>query len=203
MSLTRSLLFLLIFTVHLTNQATIIRFRTVHCESSGKSLKVIFCFIKTFSRKIFTLNIGLEAVRNMTSIMVNFDLFILFSSVNSLLGKFHLFFKFDALIYRDSGKSFQRILNFENIDWCKIYNTAKEIQFFKLFLDDLVMRTSAAVFLEICNKVGDFKAHNISVSNLPFFGPFPNGDYFISFKAYNDIDDLIMNVTATLRLTHK
>lgn len=44
---------------------TLFRFKTIKCISSGKTLNHSFCFIKTFEKKLFTINIGLVKVRKL------------------------------------------------------------------------------------------------------------------------------------------
>lgn len=90
-----------------------------------------------------------------------------------------------------------------NVDWCQIYKAASETGFVKMILDDIVKKTTAGAFLGICGKTGEFKGYNISMSGLPFFTTFPNGDYKVIVVAFNDFDNLVMNLTFTSRLTHK
>lgn len=68
---------LFIFNFGLSNEVSIVRFREIHCSSSRKSVDVLFCYVKTFARRMFTLNIGVRVKSNMSVIMVRYHIFFI------------------------------------------------------------------------------------------------------------------------------
>lgn len=72
MNLAHNLLLLILVTTipFFLHSAVIVRFREIHCTGDGKNLKFPFCFIKTISKKTYTINIALETVKKMSVIMV-------------------------------------------------------------------------------------------------------------------------------------
>lgn len=65
-------LFILITLVRISQSEFIYRFTQIHCTSTGKSVKFLFCYPKTYDRKVFTVNIGIDVLRAMDTIMVSF-----------------------------------------------------------------------------------------------------------------------------------
>lgn len=77
MKLTK-ILWIFIGLVPIAHLEFIYRFKQIQCAASGKSAKFLFCYPRTYDRKIFTLNIGIELLRSMDGMMVsgkllNFD----------------------------------------------------------------------------------------------------------------------------------
>lgn len=91
-----------------------------------------------------------------------------------------------------SEGNYQKIFDLKDNDWCKLIEAAKTDQFVKLFLDSIMRTTPAHVFLEICNKIGVFKAYNISLSDSLFYAAIPNGDFKISMRAFDHINNSTM-----------
>lgn len=68
------ILWILIGLVPIAQLEFIYRFKQIQCAASGKSVKFLFCYPRTYDRKIFTLNIGIELLRSMDAMMVSENL---------------------------------------------------------------------------------------------------------------------------------
>lgn len=47
--------------------------------------------------------------------------------------------------------------------------------------------------IEVCKRSGDFSVSNVSLSKVSMVAIWPSGDYRISLKLFDDIDDNISN----------
>lgn len=78
---------ILFILVRISQQEFIYRFTHIQCSSTGKSVKFLFCYPRTYDRKVFTVNIGIKILRPMDSMKVNFfdfDFFAFFKLFSTI-----------------------------------------------------------------------------------------------------------------------
>lgn len=120
----------------------IYRFRTAKCSSSEKSIQFNFCYVKTYQKKLFTLNVSVNKTRIFGEDFV----------VNYRLEKMSA-----------SGK-YEEKFHFDDIQWCSVVENAKKTPFLGTLINSLSSTVKEFIF-DVCGKLGEVKAQNISVSN--------------------------------------
>lgn len=135
------------------------KIRSCKCQSSGKSLNYLFCYVKTF-KKVSTMNIGINKLRKFGmdfKVLTIFSLKIIF---NSLMNPLQVTITLDR---KYSTGRFEPVYNLENIEWCKVSKATKLNPFLKSIITSFG-ETSVKVFIEdFCVKLGELKAMNITI----------------------------------------
>lgn len=88
------------------------------------------------------------------------------------------------------GEKFEVITQHPDIEFCKIVGGMDTNPFLSKML--VVAKSVVNGLLEVCTRgAGEYSATNISLTNVPFVSVWPNGDYKISVRFYDEIDDNI------------
>lgn len=58
-------IFVIFCSIHFCIPIILDRFKACTCQSSGKSLKWLYCYVKTYKKKISTLNSSIEKIRKL------------------------------------------------------------------------------------------------------------------------------------------
>jgi hypothetical protein len=107
----------------------------------------------------------------------------------------------DHAIHRKHGdNTYQKIMSIPNIPACRILEGLKFAPIFDIFLKDV--KTIAQDFLNICSKTGEIKAMNVSCSGSEFVSRFPDGEYRVELRLFDEQDDNIVNTTLYSHLFH-
>lgn len=85
------------------------------------------------------------------------------------------------------------VITLPKIELCNIFDAALENPFIAGMLN--LIKSFEGNLMDICDKIGDIKASNISFRNSTFISMFPAGNYKTSFKVYDEIDSNIFNLT--------
>lgn len=108
----------------------------------------------------------------------------------------------DIQLYRESSsESLVRIVNLEKIEWCKTVKIMRENQFMKILIEELV-KTPMGIYLEVCSRIGDYKAYNIAFHESQYATMWPDADYQLHTIFYDKTDRNIMNFSYSARLAH-
>jgi hypothetical protein len=139
-------LFFLVILLTLTEPSsltTFYRFKSVKCSTSGKSFNILFCYVKTYSKKFFTLNLAINKSRIFEDDML-------------------ATLKIEK---RGSSGQFEVKMKFEDLEWCKISNVAQSAGFLSVIVQSLQKSSFSAFILGFCEKLGEVKAENISFTD--------------------------------------
>lgn len=69
---------ILLMSFHISDEFVMYRFKRIYCSSSGIYVKVLFCYVKSYPKRISTMNIGIEVVKTSNDLKVS--LFVCFNS---------------------------------------------------------------------------------------------------------------------------
>lgn len=88
------------------------------------------------------------------------------------------------------GGKFEVITQHSNIEFCKFVGGMDTNPFLGKLLE--LARSVASGLLEACTRgAGEYSANNVSQTNVPFAAIWPDGDYKISIRLFDEIDDNI------------
>lgn len=85
------------------------------------------------------------------------------------------------------------VINVPNIDWCNVVKGLSSVPLF-----DMLLKEAKAIgedLVNICEKTGDIKLANVSLSDSYFVSQWPGGDYKIELRFFDDDDKNIGNIT--------
>lgn len=99
---------------------------------------------------------------------------------------------------RKNSDGYQTLFDFKEIEICKILNNAKKspIPFFGIVLE--YMRNEAfseGNIFDGCDIIGEIKFVNLTMAKLSQMDVFPEGDYFLKFHLFDEVDSNILNFT--------
>lgn len=174
-----SIFFFAIYIISNSSAATFFQFRNIQCKSSGKSVNVSFCYVKTYARTRFTVNIEIVSKRVLNMAKANY-----------------------LLTKENSMGSFDNVIKLESIEICKAFQSTQNHDFLK-FLMDIIKRTSIGKIMEACDKIGVYRAINISIAESPLIQIMPIGNYKTTVDIFDDLDDKILNFVVVGRLFRK
>lgn len=138
-----SVLILILF-YEIDSTISIYRFKSISCNSSGKTFKFLFCYVKTYEKKTFTVNVALNKTR-----VLNDDYLVNFA--------------FEKLT---SGK-FEKKIGLDKVQWCRILENARVSPFLFQIIESLSTTAFKTYFLNFCHLIGVVKSENISLTNTP------------------------------------
>lgn len=103
------------------------------------------------------------------------------------------------MLRRDTSNEFVKCLFFERIEWCRVVDGMKAIPLFEILLNEA--KIMGKDLLEVCHRIGDLKASNITFNNSTFVSKWPTGDYKVELKFYDADDPNIFNVNFFMFIT--
>lgn len=103
------------------------------------------------------------------------------------------------MLRKDNSNEFVKCLHFPEIPWCKVVDGMKFIPLFDLLLNEA--KVMGDDLLEVCHRIGDLKATNVSFSNSTFVSKWPSGDYKVEIRFYDDADADIFSVNFFMFIT--
>lgn len=172
---------------------TYARMTSVKCEASLKSVENLYCFIKAYVRKYTTLNSGFKLLRTITDGKVSCRTFV---SFNNLVITFQLNYSVE---HKRGTDQYATVLKLKDLPTCELVK-GTDNPIVKNILQ--LIKAYAGQFLEICSRQGEFKVANMSLVNSSFIVLWPAGDYKISFKLFDSLDDNIVSLSYTTTLSH-
>lgn len=181
-------LFLLILITFELESAIIYRFRSLKCSSSEKTVKFLFCYVKTYNKNFFTINVSVNKTR--------------------ILG--HDFFTSLIIEKLVGSDKYEEKIRLENVQWCKVNENTKNNPFLSMILD-MFVKTSLKTFLvDYCEKIAVVTAHNISLTDsvvVRYFTNVPNINYNLNIFVFNTVASLqvdtvfpVLDMTITIRM---
>jgi hypothetical protein len=150
--------------------------------------------LKSYNRNNPVLNTCFNLNRPITNAMVCFW----FIFVKNLINRH---FQVEMVFYRkDASGAYVRNMFFPKVEWCKIVKGINSNPFY----DNVVSLTKvyAKDLLEICSRTGIFKVSNLTFTNSAFVSQWPDGDFKLDLKVFDDIDLNIYYVSFTLIIAH-
>jgi hypothetical protein len=130
------------------------KFRGIECLSTDNSTAAFkFCYVKNYSRKMSTLNFGIEIQRKIQSIYIQ------------LVASFRY------------GNIYREIVDTKLLNWCQIMDGADYNLFFKFILD--IIRQSIPGLFHKCPYEGTLELNNITMftEDALKITVFPEGQY--------------------------
>lgn len=97
-----------------------------------------------------------------------------------------------------------KTLSFPDIAFCRILEGVDTIGSTNPLLQSMweAFSSVAGEMLEICERTGDFRLSNVSLSGIALLGLAPSGDYRIVSRVFDDLDNNVMNGSYSLRLVN-
>jgi hypothetical protein len=105
-----------------------------------------------------------------------------------------------AISRKDASNSYVNVVFFSKLEWCKITKGIGSIPYIDNVLE--IIKDYGKDLLEICTRTGSFKVTNLTLARAKFFSFFPDGDYKLNLKLYDEIDLNIFNFTSTGIVSH-
>lgn len=152
--------------------------RKVQCDTSNKTmLNNITCMSRSYKRKSF-ITIQGTIIRKLPNLKVNFTL------------------------QRQNSYGYQKNLNFENLEICKLLRdvSSSPVPFVKDFILYLKSDFGENNILDICDMIGELRCVNASMGGFVAMEMFPAGDYAASYRFFDEKDDKALNLIITSRL---
>lgn len=154
------------------------RMTKIECNASKKTVpERPLCLIKTYQRQSY-----LSICSNLTRKIPNA--------------------KVDYYNYRKNSDGYQKIIEFKQIEICKLVQNAasSSIPMMKSLVD-YIKKNSNGNFLEACDLVGISCMNNFTVANFQLMDLYPAGEYMTNMLYYDEDDENIFNITLFAHLT--
>lgn len=109
-------------------------------------------------------------------------------------------FKSTTLLQRQNSDGYQTILEFKNIEICKLLKNleAAPVPFIGKFLEFLKSGSAfgSGNVMSMCDLTsGEMNFFNASLENFPAISLFPSGDYSLSVHFFDNVDDKIIKMS--------
>lgn len=146
------------------------RFRGIECKNyDNKTAYLTFCFIKNYSRKLSTMNFGIQVMKPVT-----------------------IFFRL-AVSYR-YGVIYREVLDSKIVDFCELMNTLESNKLLKFILD-LIRKTAKGLFHK-CPYEGLMEYYNITVDDelMKTTTLFPEGQYRYNVSIFDTPKKIVLNM---------
>lgn len=157
------------------------RLTRIVCEVSGKTIvQKPTCFIKTYNRQSY-LTARLNVSRKIPNAKIDYKLF------------------------HKNSDGFRKILEFRNIEICKILrdvNAVVPYDIIKKVIDD-VKNSMEGNLHEFCDIIGEVYVNNYTVIGLSSMEIIPAGDYCVKLLFHDEKDDKIGSSELSFRLLKK
>ena len=150
-----------------------VKFRGIECLSTDNStVYFTFCFVKSYSKKMSTLNFGLKIQKKVKSIFVQ------------LIASFRY------------GNIYREIVDTKQINWCQIMDGADYNLFLKLILD--IIRQSVPGLFHKCPYEGLLEFYNITMEteDARKVTLFPEGQYKYNITISEGPDKIVLVLVA-------
>lgn len=146
------------------------RIRDIRCETTGKSITVNFCYIKSYKRTSYY-SIGLNVTRKIEN------------------------GKLTTIIERKlQTDNYDKILNLENIEFCRVV-LGKEISLHSAILLSINHLKQFGNLNDVCGKSSAaVNLLNVTWDTFSLLQTFPGSEYIWNFKWFDDIDEKILNL---------
>jgi len=145
------------------------RFRAIECFAPDNStVYFTFCFIKSFSRTISTMNFGLKVERKVKSIFIQ------------LVASFRY------------GNIYREVLDTKQINWCQIMDGSDYNLFLKMILD--MIRQAVPGLFHKCPYEGlmEFRNITLDIEEATKRALFPEGQYKYNITICDKPDRMIL-----------
>lgn len=145
------------------------KFRGIECSSFDNNTACFkFCFIKSYSRTMTSLNFGIKAEKKVKSIFVQ------------LVANFRY------------GNIYREIIDTKQINWCQTMEGADTNPFFKLVMD--IIRQSIPGLFHKCPYEGTMEFYNITIDDEIAMKTsiFPEGQYKYNVTIYEKSNKLLL-----------
>ncbi|KAL7013682.1 hypothetical protein ACKWTF_015525 [Chironomus riparius] len=145
------------------------KFRGIECSSFDNSTAYFkFCYIKSYSRTMTTLNFGIQPQKKLKALFVQ------------LIANFRY------------GNIYREVVDTKQINWCQIMDGADYNLFFKLILD--IIRKSIPELFHKCPYEGIMKFKNITIDDEMGMKAsiFPEGQYKYNVTIYERSSKMIL-----------
>lgn len=136
------------------------RFRSIECRADNYTSSIKYCFIKAFSRRVTTLNVGIKQIRP-----ANKPVFV----------QMVLFYRY--------GNVYREVIDTKKREWCSIMEGLTTHLFFMQIIRQI--KDSAAAVLHKCPYVDDLDIKNLTLHDGKTFDLYPEGIYKFSWINYN------------------
>lgn len=166
------------FSIVINNAKFHFRMVKIECSSSKVTIPTRpSCFIKTYQRQSF-----LTVCTNITRKLPNA--------------------KIDYYQYRKNSDGYQKIIEFKNMEICKmIMNTdSTSVPLMKSLIDH-IRKMSKGNFLDGCDLIGESCMYNFTVANFTLMELYPEGDYMTNILYYDQVDSNIFNLSLYSRIS--
>lgn len=145
-----------------------IRMREAKFEATRKSISEPYAFVKTYNR-ISVFSFGYKLNRMVKGGKMNFTFFRKYST-----------------------EKYERILNFDDVEVCKIIGKTKSASPFMQTLMSFIQ--SFGNINDSCLKQGEIKLSNITLDSFPLLNSIPAGEYQSDTTFFDELDENIFKL---------
>lgn len=101
----------------------------------------------------------------------------------------------------NSDGTLTKIININNISYCNTADMMRGNEFLNIIIAE-IQKNPMGIFLDVCKRVGNFIAYNISFQDSPYLSMWPDFDYKVELVYHDPTDREVMNVTYWTRHIH-
>lgn len=153
------------------------RFRGIQCTADNRSIEIIHCYIKAYSRTFSAMNVKVRLLKP-----IDKPIYVQFTSNYQF------------------GAAYREIINTQKQEWCNIMEGSATNPYMKAILKSVRNLSGFESLFRKCPYEGEVELVNASTNALDIYKNFPNGNFRFEITCYkNGIQIFLMRILEELR----